>query len=139
MDPSSSSSAAAAAVTLTGEGIASGGGGGVPFVSAWVAGVSRRYQHLLDKSTPHVLRRWLGFALLAFICVVRVAIIQGFYVVSYALGIYVLNLFIAFLSPQVEPEIQELVDGSEPALPTRSTDEFRPFVRRLPEFKFWCV
>ena len=26
-------------------------------------------------------------------------------------------------------------DGS--ALPTSSTDEFKPFVRRLPEFKFW--
>ena len=136
MDPSSSSSAAAAAAPHAGDGI---DGGGVPFVAAWIAGVSRRYQHLLDKSTPHVLRRWLGFALLAFIYVVRVAIIQGFYVVSYALGIYVLNLFIAFLSPQVDPEIQELVDGTGPALPTRSSDEFRPFVRRLPEFKFWCV
>lgn len=25
--------------------------------------------------------------------------------------------------------------GSE--LPTKSSDEFKPFVRRLPEFKFW--
>lgn len=24
-----------------------------------------------------------------------------------------------------------------PSLPTRMTDEFRPFIRRLPEFKFW--
>jgi Rer1 family len=39
----------------------------------------------------------------------------------------------------VDPEIQELIDGSSPSLPTRSTDEFRPFVRRLPEFKFWYI
>ena len=24
-----------------------------------------------------------------------------------------------------------------PELPTRSNEEFRPFIRRLPEFKFW--
>ncbi|KAK9112679.1 hypothetical protein Scep_020198 [Stephania cephalantha] len=110
---------------------------GFPFsiVSDWTQSVSRRYQHLLDKSTPHVLYRWIGFGAVAAIYVLRVAYIQGFYIISYGLGIYILNLLIAFLSPQVDPEIQEIVDG--PSLPTRSTDEFRPFVRRLPEFKFW--
>lgn len=28
-------------------------------------------------------------------------------------------------------------DDGGPELPTRSNEEFRPFVRRLPEFKFW--
>lgn len=28
-------------------------------------------------------------------------------------------------------------DENGPALPTRATEEFRPFIRRLPEFKFW--
>ncbi len=26
-----------------------------------------------------------------------------------------------------------------PTLPSQREDEFRPFVRRLPEFKFWCT
>ncbi|KAF8410111.1 hypothetical protein HHK36_002633 [Tetracentron sinense] len=103
-------------------------------VSQWISAVSRRYQHILDKSTLHVLRRWIAFAAVAFIYIVRVCFIQGFYIVSYGLGIYILNLLIAFLSPQVDPEIQDLVDG--PTLPTRGSEEFRPFVRRLPEFKF---
>lgn len=30
-----------------------------------------------------------------------------------------------------------LDDG--PSLPTRQNEEFRPFIRRLPEFKFWWV
>ncbi|KAJ8486056.1 hypothetical protein OPV22_018541 [Ensete ventricosum] len=115
----------------------SGRGGGTSLLSAWSAAASRRYQHLLDKATPHVLRRWAGLAVLALVYAARVWIVQGFYIVSYALGIYVLNLFIAFLSPQVDPEIQDLVAGPGPSLPTRSSDEFRPFVRRLPEFKFW--
>ena len=29
------------------------------------------------------------------------------------------------------------VDDDQPALPTKNDEEFRPFIRRLPEFKFW--
>ncbi|KAI9113526.1 hypothetical protein K1719_015453 [Acacia pycnantha] len=104
-------------------------------ISRWKFAVSRQYQHLLDKATPHVLHRWIAFLVVVFIYVVRVYFVQGFYIVSYGLGIYILNLLIGFLSPQIDPEIQEISDG--PSLPTRGSDEFRPFVRRLPEFKFW--
>ncbi|RWR77592.1 protein RER1A-like protein [Cinnamomum micranthum f. kanehirae] len=104
-------------------------------VSQWSSSVSRRFQHLLDKSTPYMIGRWAAFMTLALVYGLRVYLIQGFYLVSYGLGIYILNLLIAFLSPQVDPEVQDLVDG--PTLPTRGSDEFRPFVRRLPEFKFW--
>ena len=62
----------------------------------------------------------------------RVFYIQGFYIIAYGLGIYLLNLLIGFLSPLVDPEA---ADG--PSLPTRGSDEFKPFIRRLPEFKFW--
>jgi hypothetical protein len=36
----------------------------------------------------------------------------------------------------VDPELEAL-DAAGPALPTRGNDEFKPFIRRLPEFKFW--
>ncbi|KAL8225922.1 hypothetical protein R6Q57_018479 [Mikania cordata] len=101
-------------------------------LSEWTHTLSRRYQHILDKSTPHVLHRWIGFAVVVFIYALRVYFVQGFYIVTYGLGIYILQLFLAFLSPQVDPELQE-----GPSLPTRGSEEFRPFVRRLPEFKFW--
>lgn len=29
------------------------------------------------------------------------------------------------------------IEDQGPELPTRSNQEFRPFIRRLPEFKFW--
>ncbi|XP_078443796.1 protein RER1A-like [Wolffia australiana] len=116
-------------------------GGSIPFISDWCTAVGRRYQHFLDKTTPFVLRRWAALFVVAFVYVLRVGFfVQGFYVVSYGLGIYILNLFIAFLSPQVDPEIQDLINGGgddNSLLPTKSSDEFRPFVRRLPEFKFW--
>lgn len=53
-----------------------------------------------------------------------------------------LNIFLLFLSPKFDPAFAEdesgfdndadLMDEGIPRL-----DEFRPFVRRLPEFKFW--
>lgn len=124
-DQSSSSSSSAAALSSS----------PAAAFSRWSFSVSRRYQHLLDKWTPHVLRRWIACLGVALVYALRVYLVQGFYIVSYGLGIYILNLLIGFLSPQVDPEIQDLSDG--PTLPTRGSDEFRPFVRRLPEFKFW--
>ena len=37
--------------------------------------------------------------------------LQGWYIVTYALGIYHLNLFIAFLSPRIDPALEEVIDG----------------------------
>lgn len=95
---------------------------------------SREFQRFLDRSTPHVVQRWLGTVAAALIYVLRVYYVQGFYIVSYGLGIYILNLLIGFLSPKVDPEL-EVRDGA--SLPTKGSDEFKPFIRRLPEFKFW--
>lgn len=63
--------------------------------------------------------------------VVRVFVWPGFYIVSYGLGIYLLNLLVDFLSPLDDPEL------GEAELPTRSDDEYRPFIRKLPEFSTW--
>lgn len=53
-------------------------------------------------------------------------------------GIYLLNMFLAFLTPKFDPSLeQEEEDEEGPTLPTRNDEEFRPFIRRLPEFKFW--
>ncbi|DBA77522.1 hypothetical protein WJX77_009819 [Trebouxia sp. C0004] len=47
------------------------------------------------------------------------------------MGIYSLNLLLGFLTPQIDPDMEG------PTLPSKGNEEFRPFVRRLPEFKFW--
>ena len=93
-------------------------------------------QYYLDRITPYLLLRWLfsGFLLLLF-CI-RIIYLQGFYIIAYGLGIFLLNQLIFFLTPKQDPSYGE-DDGTAPSLPTRSTDEFRPFIRRLPEFKFW--
>lgn len=97
--------------------------------------------------------------MLVLLFLLRIVLIQGFYIITYALGIYHLNLFIAFLTPKIDPamdldgnhiiilffffiyyETYKIIcfpDDQGPELPTRANEEFRPFIRRLPEFKFW--
>jgi len=91
--------------------------------------------------TPHTRERWVFTGVVLFLYFVRVFFAQGWYIVTYALGIYLLNLFLAFLQPKFDPSLEMDMEADAveegPSLPTRSDDEFRPFVRRLPEFKFW--
>lgn len=118
------------------EGVGVGGDAVSPMApfAKWKAEFSKTFQFYLDKSTPLPVHRWLGTLAVAAVYVLRVYYLQGFYIISYGLGIYILNLLIGFLSPKVDPELEAL-DGA--SLPTKESDEFRPFIRRLPEFKFW--
>ena len=61
----------------------------------------RKWQHYLDKSTVHLHARWATFGVLMIMYLIRVYFINGWFIVTYGLGIYLLNLFIGFLSPQV--------------------------------------
>mmetsp|Transcript_33945 Transcript_33945/g.73464 ORF Transcript_33945/g.73464 Transcript_33945/m.73464 type:complete len:198 (-) Transcript_33945:52-645(-) len=110
-----------------------GGNNAVEKVKAFQAKLNQQLQVLLDKSTPKPLERWLLLAAIVLIYFIRTFLLRGFYIVTYALGIYNLNLLIGFISPQIDPE----TEGDGPQLPTKSDQEFKPFVRRLPEFKFW--
>ncbi|TID25049.1 rer1 protein-like protein [Venturia nashicola] len=109
-------------------------------VSAETTRLGRVYQTYLDKSTPYVTYRWIATGVLFFFFFLRILLAQGWYIVAYSLGIYLLNLFLAFISPKFDPSIEQdegMEDGNAGGLPTKQDDEFRPFVRRLPEFKFW--
>merc|ERR1711977_111724 len=108
-----------------------GGNNVVEKAKAIQAKLGQRLQVLLDKSTPKPLERWLALGAVLLAYFIRVFLLQGFYIVTYGLGIYNLNLLIGFISPQIDPETEG------PQLPTQSGQEFKPFVRRLPEFKFW--
>jgi hypothetical protein len=99
--------------------------------------IERLYSYYIDKTVPLMKPRWITFAVLLVIYLIRVYFLEGFYIVTYALGIYLLNLLIGFLSPNIDPE-DELGDGlSDVSLPSRDSEEFRPFIRKLPEFQFW--
>lgn len=82
------------------------------------------------------------------IFLLRMYLLKGFYIVTYVLFIFILNQFILFLQPkdraalaaaqaQAATATGTAASTESGALPTNTADEFRPFVRRLPEFKFW--
>ena len=58
----------------------------------WRNDFLKKFQYYLNLSTPHPLQTWLGTLAVAMVYFLRVYHVQGFYVVSYGLGIYVLIL-----------------------------------------------
>ncbi|KAG6841371.1 hypothetical protein C0991_011711 [Blastosporella zonata] len=116
-------------------------------ISAQFSKVQRQYQQILDRWTPHVLQRWVSTGGLLALFFLRIVYAQGWYIVCYAHAIYLLNLLLAFLQPKFDPSLQddlmadEIEEGGDAGettpLPSQRDDEFRPFVRRLPEWQFW--
>ncbi|OJD17053.1 hypothetical protein AJ78_02848 [Emergomyces pasteurianus Ep9510] len=110
-------------------------------VTTQTSKLTRHYQAYLDAVTPYAAYRWIGTGVLLLVFFLRIIMAQGWYIVAYTLGIYLLNLFLAFLQPKFDPSLTQdegLEDGeNQSPLPTKQDDEFRPFIRRLPEFKFW--
>jgi len=107
--------------------------------AAFFRKLAASYQRILDTSTPYKLQRWIFAIVLIILFVFRILTVQGYYVVIYTLGIYLLTQFTLFLSPQLgtlEMDIMEDDMEDEPTLPVKNDDEFKPFIRRLPEFKF---
>ncbi|KAF2077070.1 hypothetical protein CYY_001637 [Polysphondylium violaceum] len=99
--------------------------------------ILRKYQNLIEKTITFLPQRWAFVGFLFLLYILRVSFSSGgWYVITYALGIYLLTLLIAFLSPKWDPELE---DDNGVALPTTRTtdDEAKPFIRKLPEFKFW--
>ncbi|KAG7665022.1 uncharacterized protein J8A68_001429 [[Candida] subhashii] len=105
------------------------------------------YQEYIDRIVPHTIERWIGFGVLLCVFLIRIFIGQGWYIICYALGIYLLNLFLAFLTPKFDPSLEQemknesieegIQDDEGEGGSGKDGDEFRPFIRRLPEFKFW--
>jgi len=113
------------------------------FVSSLAKKIGQTYQVWLDRWTPHTMSRWIFTVAMIAAFLLRIVLKQGWYIVTYALAIYHLNLLLAFLTPKIDPAYAEFeaaeaeAEGDDMALPTTKNDEFRPFIRRLPEFKFW--
>eukprot|EP00620_Florenciella_sp_RCC1587_P015395 CAMPEP_0182568382 /NCGR_PEP_ID=MMETSP1324-20130603/9342_1 /TAXON_ID=236786 /ORGANISM="Florenciella sp., Strain RCC1587" /LENGTH=190 /DNA_ID=CAMNT_0024782517 /DNA_START=22 /DNA_END=594 /DNA_ORIENTATION=- len=101
------------------------------------AQLNSKVQQWLDWSTPHIMARWAVFGGLVCLYALRVWFINGWYIITYGLGIYLLNNFIGFLSPLADPES----DGLDIPTTMGEAEDLsgKPFGRKLSEFKFWCA
>jgi hypothetical protein len=95
---------------------------------------ARRWQHLLDISLPYWKIRWLFAGFLLFLYILRVYLLEGFHMISYALAIYLLNRLLDFISPLEDPD--NVIESDLP-LTNQIDNEYKPFIRKIPEFKFW--
>jgi len=80
------------------------------FVSTFFKRVGQTYQIWLDRWTPHTMSRWIFTVVLVIVFLLRIVMKQGWYIVTYALAIYHLNLLLAFLTPKIDPALAHLED-----------------------------
>lgn len=99
-----------------------------------------KFQYYLDKTAPKKIERWVFFCCFIFLYSVHILYIQTHYLVTYITSIYLLHGLIGFCTPQEEsiPDPFDNID-EEVYIPQTVDDEFRPFMRRLPEFDFWWL
>eukprot|EP01054_Gregarina_sp_Poly1_P002087 Gregarina_sp_Poly_1__2086@NODE_154_length_12409_cov_137_944904_g136_i0_p7_GENE_NODE_154_length_12409_cov_137_944904_g136_i0NODE_154_length_12409_cov_137_944904_g136_i0_p7_ORF_typecomplete_len271_score25_88Rer1/PF03248_13/2_2e52DUF3270/PF11674_8/0_033DUF3270/PF11674_8/5_8e03DUF1453/PF07301_11/0_095DUF1453/PF07301_11/6_1e03_NODE_154_length_12409_cov_137_944904_g136_i077348546 len=93
------------------------------------------YSTLVDRTTLWFKTRWLVFFVAIALFCIRIILRQGFYISAYALGIYQLSLFVGFLSPQKDRETESYILP----LSGQESGEYRPFLRKIPEFSFWYL
>ena len=62
---------------------------------------------------------------------------NGYYALTYCIGIHFLNSFIGFISPLEDPE--DNLNEENSFLPQRNNEEFKPFQRKVKEYQFWNV
>ncbi|KAJ6237098.1 protein rer1 [Anaeramoeba flamelloides] len=108
-------------------------------VTSTINPLKRKYQQLLDSFVPYTAPRWIFALIIISLYMLRVFVVGKFHVVTYVLGIYLLNSFILFLTPRIDPRDEENTDENKnkPILPTKNNSDFKPFLRKLGEFPFF--
>jgi hypothetical protein len=100
------------------------------FPSRLARSANRAARYHLDKSVLYIKTRWIIAAISLVVYALRVYSIQGFFIITYALGIYILNVCVGVMTPQANVDAGEQME---------TTEEFRPFQRRVSEFQAWAM
>ena len=93
---------------------------------------SMRIESLLLHLKPYVIQRWIFFGVISILFLIRMFVLHRYYYAGYIFGLYALQSFILFLSPKHDPDLY-----GKDVLPTATDGDYKPFVRKLPEFTFW--
>jgi len=100
--------------------------------------LNRAQRRLVDKYIIYKKARWGLYLLLVAALTVRIITYQGFFIVFYVYGIYILHLLIQFCTPKGLPTQEELEDDEDVNEDVLLTfDNHAPIIRKVSEFKFW--
>ncbi|KAM0681706.1 hypothetical protein GINT2_000220 [Glugoides intestinalis] len=96
-------------------------------------------QYVIDNLSPLIRARWTFTAFLMIVYIRQIVIIKSHDVITYCVGIYLLHAFVLFVTPKDDniPSPFENDDDEENYTPMNINNDFRPYVRKLPEFSFW--
>lgn len=94
--------------------------------------VTMKLGSIILRTKPYVLYRWLLFSLLAAAFLARMIHRSRYYTIGYIAGLYFINCLVLFVSPKFDADLY-----GKDTLPTVGDGDYRPFVRKLPEFLFW--
>jgi hypothetical protein len=98
------------------------------------------FNAIQDKILIYKTQRWILILILSIIYFIRMMVTNGYYALTYCLGIHFLNSFIGFISPLDDPDENENnMNENESYLPQRNNEEFKPFQRKVKEFQFWSA
>ncbi|KAL3636447.1 hypothetical protein CASFOL_020994 [Castilleja foliolosa] len=99
--------------------------------------IQKRLQYCSDKLQPQFRYRWMATFVLVCFYALRVYL-YGYCILTFFLGMSISTLVMFLLSSRIDPDL--VVSSDAPSiLPTKASDELRPFVPCLPEFEFWCI
>ena len=96
------------------------------------ADAALKLESVILRIKPYLWQRWVFFAIISLSFTIRMFVTHRYYYAGYIAGLYILQAFILFLSPKHDPDLY----GSD-VLPTATDGDYKPFVRKLPEFTFW--
>ena len=71
------------------------------------------YRNKIDKYIIYMKTRWLFTCIFFINYLFRITFYGGFYVVSYVLGLYVLNITVQFFQPLGLPDIDDDLDDDQ--------------------------
>lgn len=98
-------------------------------------------QHLRDKISPFPTYRWAVTGVLALLYVIRLINIKSHAVITYCALVYLLHAFILFATPKdnsiPSPFENSTNEEEDNYIPSNIDNDFKPYVRRLPEYDFW--
>lgn len=95
-------------------------------------------QFMMNKLSPHPKIRWVCFAALASLYIIKAIMTQTHAVITYCAAVYLLHAFILFATPK-DQNIPEIFDteNEDDYKPSNISNDFEPYVRKLPEYSFW--